>query len=111
MIIIKKDQIIPEEYIVFIIGNRIVNKYISAGNNMVIKKIDKDTIHISFHNKKKINILSSVMKLDAKTMRNDGIDIIKNNLLNYPNIVFRGNCSRVCQFELLDDIYTNQSLH
>jgi hypothetical protein len=75
------------------------------------RKINKNKVHVSFSHRKKVSILNSVFKLDAISMRSEGIDIRKTNLANYPNIIFKGNCCNVCQFEIVDDIQINQYLH
>ena len=103
MVLIKKDESIPKEYITFFMGINIVNKYIKAGNDIILKRIGSN-VSISLKTKKDINIKSSIIVVDMISMKSDGINVYNEPLINRPNIKFIGKCNHVCQYEILDNI-------
>jgi hypothetical protein len=103
MTTVKKNESIPEECVLFFIGKEIVNRYIKAGNDIVLSIEDK-CVSISFKTIVDVDIHTSVLIIDMVSMKNNGISVYDDPLLNYPSLKFIGACSKVCQYEILDNI-------
>lgn len=104
---IKKGELIPEEIIKFFIDGKVINKYVSAGMDITIKKIDDDTIEILGAGNREYCVYIGgnskspcYIQIDTDSMQKDG-EKITGSLTQKPSTIKFINNDKICVNEIM----------